>query len=53
MSEITVLSEPAHLHTENLTITLATLNWETVNHPPYSPDIALIDFHLFGLLKEH
>jgi histone-lysine N-methyltransferase SETMAR len=51
--KIIVLNEPAHLHTENLTMILATLHWEIMNHPPYSPDLALNDFHLFGLLKVH
>lgn len=27
--------------------TLKTLNWEILPHPPYSPDIAPSDFHLF------
>jgi histone-lysine N-methyltransferase SETMAR len=29
------------------------LQWELVEHPPYSPDLALRDFHLFGSLKTH
>jgi histone-lysine N-methyltransferase SETMAR len=28
------------------------LQWELLEHPPYSPDLALSDFHLFGLLKK-
>ena len=24
-----------------------------LKHPPYSPDLAPLDFHLFGPLKEH
>ena len=31
---------------------LQQLGWETLPHPPYSPDIAPSDFHLFGPLKE-
>jgi histone-lysine N-methyltransferase SETMAR len=27
--------------------------WELLSHPPYSPDLALSDCHLFGLLKYH
>jgi histone-lysine N-methyltransferase SETMAR len=27
------------------------LQWELPEHPPYSPDLAPSDFHLFGLLK--
>jgi histone-lysine N-methyltransferase SETMAR len=26
-------------------------NWEVLDHPPYSPDLARSDFHLFGPLK--
>jgi histone-lysine N-methyltransferase SETMAR len=29
------------------------LQWELLEHPPYSPDMALGDFHLFGSLKNH
>uniref|UniRef100_A0A4W6CBK6 Histone-lysine N-methyltransferase SETMAR n=1 Tax=Lates calcarifer TaxID=8187 RepID=A0A4W6CBK6_LATCA len=28
-----------------------TLGWELLPHPPYSPDLAPSDFHLFGPLK--
>jgi hypothetical protein len=28
-------------------------NWEVLDHPPCSPDLALSDFHLFGPLKNH
>ncbi|GBP04116.1 Mariner Mos1 transposase [Eumeta japonica] len=27
---------------------LETHHWEVLSHPPYSPDIAPSDFHLFG-----
>jgi histone-lysine N-methyltransferase SETMAR len=27
--------------------------WDTVTHPPYSPNIAPSDYHLFPELKEH
>jgi hypothetical protein len=27
--------------------------WEVIEHPPYSPDLAPSDFHLFGPLKHH
>jgi histone-lysine N-methyltransferase SETMAR len=29
------------------------LQWELLDHPPYSPDLASSDFHLFGPLKSH
>jgi hypothetical protein len=28
-------------------------HWEVLDHPPYSPDLAPSDFHLFGPLKDH
>jgi histone-lysine N-methyltransferase SETMAR len=27
--------------------------WELLSHPPYSPDFVLLDYHLFGPLKNH
>ena len=27
---------------------LAELGWELLSHPPYSPDLALSDYHLVG-----
>jgi histone-lysine N-methyltransferase SETMAR len=32
---------------------LRRYNWEVLEHPPYSPDLATSDFHLFGPLKKH
>jgi hypothetical protein len=29
------------------------LQWELSEHPPYRPDLACSDFHMFGLLKNH
>jgi len=39
-------------------IYLETLKWEVLPHPPYSPDIAPFDYHLFrsmthGLSEQH
>ena len=34
--------------TQNL---ITTFGWEQFDHPPYSPDLAPIDFHLFLHLK--
>ena len=31
---------------------IASFGWTTVTHPPYSPDLAPSDYHLFGPLKE-
>jgi histone-lysine N-methyltransferase SETMAR len=30
---------------------MATFGWERFNHPPYSPDLAPSDFHMFLHLK--
>jgi len=32
--------------------TIAKFGWTVLLHPSYSPDLALSDFHLFGLLKD-
>lgn len=34
------------------TSTLAKFGWTVLPHPPYSPDLAPSDFHLFGPLKD-
>jgi hypothetical protein len=41
-------------HTINKTNeTLRNFKWEVLEHPPYNPDLAPSDFHLFGPLKHH
>jgi hypothetical protein len=32
---------------------LRRYNWEVLDHPPYSPELAPSDFHLFEPLKKH
>lgn len=44
----------ARAHTANVTSsTITKLGWEVLVHPPYSPDLAPSDYHLFGPLKDH
>jgi len=33
--------------------TIQKLKWNAPPHPPYSPDLAPSDYHLFGPLKLH
>jgi hypothetical protein len=33
--------------------TIQKLKWNVLPHPPYSPDLAPSDYHLFGPLKVH
>jgi len=43
----------ARPHTARLTVaTIQNLSFECLPHPPYSPDLAPSDFHVFGSLKE-
>ena len=44
------LSDSRHLATFTRD-TLATLGWEVLPHPPYSPDLAPSDYHLFAPLQ--
>jgi histone-lysine N-methyltransferase SETMAR len=43
----------ARYHTARSTVaTIQDLSFECLPHPPYSPDLAPTDFHVFGPLKE-
>jgi len=35
------------------TAAIAAKGWTVLPHPPYSPDLAPSDFHLFGPLKDY
>ncbi|VVC37523.1 Hypothetical protein CINCED_3A024544 [Cinara cedri] len=44
----------ARLQTANATKQLLdSFGWDVLNHPPYSPDLAPSDYHLFTSLKKH
>ena len=49
-----LLHENARPHSANQTTAmLRSFKWQVLQHPPYSPDLAPSDFHLFGPLKQH
>lgn len=51
--DVILLHDNARPHTAALTQEkLRQIHWETLEHPPYSPDLSPCDFHLFGPLKE-
>lgn len=46
------LQDNARPHTAMQTMdTIRKLKWDLLPHPPYSPDLAPSDYHLFGTLK--
>ena len=48
------LQDNAHPHMAARTMdTIQKLKWNVLPYPPYSPDLAVSDYHLFGPLKEH
>jgi histone-lysine N-methyltransferase SETMAR len=52
ISSIVLLHGNVHLHTAAHTRALLEhFNWELFDHPPYSPDLARSDYHLFTYLK--
>ena len=51
---IVLLHDNARPHVANQTKDLITsFKWETADHPPYSPDLAPTNYHLFLNLKKH
>lgn len=51
---VILLHDNARPHTALLTREkIQKFGWELLDHPPYSPDLAPSDYHLFGPLKNH
>jgi transposase len=52
--QVCLLHDNARLHVASITRQqLEKLSWTTVPHPPYSPDLAPSDLHLFHSLKNY
>jgi histone-lysine N-methyltransferase SETMAR len=48
-----ILHDNARAHTADAVEDLLRLcRWETLEHPPYSPDIRPCDYDLFAMMKE-
>ena len=53
MSKVLLQHDNARPHTSLKTREIiSSFGWITISHPPYLPDLAPSDFHLFGPLKE-
>lgn len=51
---VRLLIDNAKPHTAKITReTLEKMRWQVVPHPPYSPDLAPSDYHLFRSLQNH
>lgn len=52
--DVQLLQDNARPHTALRTQQLlARFQWTVINHPPYSPDLAPSDYHIFGPMKNH
>ncbi|KAK6760575.1 hypothetical protein RB195_021874 [Necator americanus] len=50
--QVILLHDNARPHTANIVkAALQELDWEVLQHPPYSPDLAPTDYHLFRSLS--
>ena len=53
VTNITMHHDNARPHTAHITAQeIANMGWKIMPQPPYSPDLAPSDFHLFGPLKD-
>lgn len=51
---VCLLHDNARPHVARQTVALLDqFGWDIITHPPYSPDLAPRDYHLFPKLKEH
>ncbi|GBN30167.1 Mariner Mos1 transposase [Araneus ventricosus] len=51
---VLLLHDNARPHTASVTRDLKQrFRWNVLEHPPYNPDLAPSDFHLFGPLKKY
>jgi len=51
---VCLFHDNARPHSAHVTTALLEkFNWDILDHPPYSPDLAPSDFHLFLHLKKH
>jgi len=51
---VLLLHDNARSHTVHATVNLLERwGWEFLEHPPYSPDLAPLDFHLFPNMTKH
>lgn len=54
IDKVRYLHDNAPAHRAKMTSEkLASLGWEVMPHPPYSPDLAPTDYHLFRSLQNH
>ena len=53
MANVLLLHDNARPHTSIRTMeAITSFEWTVIPHPPYSPDLAPPDYHLFGPKKE-
>jgi transposase len=51
---VLLLDDKARPHTAHAIVNLLERwGWEILQHPPYNPDLAPLDFHLFPNMKKH